>query len=153
MSPALNGSTALQCFERSNTVEIRNEKMLDFYPGTATCRYKIKTAAPDIHTHKLETSMGTLVSKCYWIVMVGMIYWFPTASLLLFFLFETQNTRQRLIGRQVILGLRTQQKQSLNSMYIVSGWILCAQSYSFTEHPLPTQLLVFPGITQQGNPQ
>ena len=33
MSPALNGSTALQRFERGNTVKICNGIMFDFYPG------------------------------------------------------------------------------------------------------------------------
>ena len=32
MSPTLNGNTALQRFERSNAVEIR-DGMFDFYPG------------------------------------------------------------------------------------------------------------------------
>ena len=33
MSPALNGSFALQRFECGNTVELRNGIMFDFYPG------------------------------------------------------------------------------------------------------------------------
>ena len=33
MSPTLNGSSALERFERSNAIEIRNEIMFDFYPG------------------------------------------------------------------------------------------------------------------------
>ena len=33
MSPALNRSSALQHFERSNAIEIRNGIMFDFYPG------------------------------------------------------------------------------------------------------------------------
>ena len=33
MSPALNGSSALQCFERSNAIEIHNRIMFDFYPA------------------------------------------------------------------------------------------------------------------------
>ena len=33
MSPALNGSSALQHFKRSNAVEIRNGIMFDFYLG------------------------------------------------------------------------------------------------------------------------
>ena len=33
MSPPLNGSSALQRFERSNAIEIRNGIMFDFYPG------------------------------------------------------------------------------------------------------------------------
>ena len=33
MSPALNRSSALQHFERSNAIEIRNRIMFDFYPG------------------------------------------------------------------------------------------------------------------------
>ena len=33
MSPALNGSSVLQHFERSNAIEIRNGIMFDFYPG------------------------------------------------------------------------------------------------------------------------
>ena len=32
MSPALNGSSALQCFEHGNVVEICNGTMFDFYP-------------------------------------------------------------------------------------------------------------------------
>ena len=59
----------------------------------------------------------------------------------LFFLFETKNMRQR--GRQVIIGLRTQQRQSLNSMYLVSGWLLRAQSY-LAPTPLSCHILVYP---------
>ena len=33
MSPALNGSSTLERFERSNASEIRNGIMFDFYPG------------------------------------------------------------------------------------------------------------------------
>ena len=33
MSPALNGCTVLQRFERDNTVKICNRIMFDFYPG------------------------------------------------------------------------------------------------------------------------
>ena len=33
MSPARNGSTALQRFERGNAIAIRNGIMFDFYPG------------------------------------------------------------------------------------------------------------------------
>ena len=33
MSPALNGSSALEHFEHSNASEIRNGIMFDFYPG------------------------------------------------------------------------------------------------------------------------
>ena len=33
MSPALNGSSALECFERSNMNKICNGIMFDFYPG------------------------------------------------------------------------------------------------------------------------
>ena len=32
-SPALNGSSALECFEHSNASEIRNRIIFDFYPG------------------------------------------------------------------------------------------------------------------------
>ena len=33
MGPALNISSALECFERSDAIEIHNRIMLDFYPG------------------------------------------------------------------------------------------------------------------------
>ena len=33
MSPTLNGSTALQCFERGNAVKTHNGIMFNFYPG------------------------------------------------------------------------------------------------------------------------
>ena len=49
--------------------------------------------------------------------------------------------RQR--GRQVIIGLRTQQRQSLDSMYLVSGWLLRAQSY-LAPTPLSCHILVYP---------
>ena len=35
VSPALNGSSALQRFKRSNASEIRSGIMFDFYPGLA----------------------------------------------------------------------------------------------------------------------
>ena len=34
MSSALNGSSALECLERSNAIEIRNEIMFDYYPSS-----------------------------------------------------------------------------------------------------------------------
>ena len=33
ISPALNKSAALECFECSNAIEIRNGRMFDFHPG------------------------------------------------------------------------------------------------------------------------
>jgi len=39
MRPALNGSSALQRFERSNASEIRNGIMFDFYPGLPHITY------------------------------------------------------------------------------------------------------------------
>ena len=39
VSPAFNGSTALQCFECGNGVEIRNGIMFDFYPGLPHMHY------------------------------------------------------------------------------------------------------------------
>ena len=33
MSPALKGSSALECFEGGNVIEIRNGIMFDFYTG------------------------------------------------------------------------------------------------------------------------
>ena len=36
MSPALNGNTAPQCFERSNVVENTQWNNVQFLPGTAT---------------------------------------------------------------------------------------------------------------------
>ena len=35
MNPALNGSSALERFERGNAIEICNGIMFDFYPGLA----------------------------------------------------------------------------------------------------------------------
>ena len=43
MSPALNGSTALQHFERGNAVKIRNGIMFDFYPGLPHILYILYT--------------------------------------------------------------------------------------------------------------
>ena len=43
MSPALNRSSALECYKRSNAIKICNRIMFDFYPGlpymksTCTC--------------------------------------------------------------------------------------------------------------------
>ena len=43
MSPVLNGSTALQRFERSNAVKIRNGINVRFLLGTATHTYATVT--------------------------------------------------------------------------------------------------------------
>ena len=45
MSPALNGSTALQCFEHGNVVEIWNGMMFDFY-------HNYVVAEPDPYMHR-----------------------------------------------------------------------------------------------------
>ena len=47
MSPALNGSTALQRFERSNASEIRNGIMFDFYPGLPYMVYSKQSQVVD----------------------------------------------------------------------------------------------------------
>ena len=45
MSPALNGSSVLQHFERSNAIEIHNGIMFDFHPGLPH-RYVYYTFSP-----------------------------------------------------------------------------------------------------------
>ena len=49
MSPALNGSTALQRFEHNNAVDIRNGIMFDFYPGL-----------PHVYTIHSSIAVGSL---------------------------------------------------------------------------------------------
>ena len=39
MSPALNGSSVLECFERGNAIEIHNGIMFNFYPGLPHMAY------------------------------------------------------------------------------------------------------------------
>ena len=57
MSPALNGNSMLEHFERSNVSEIRNGIMFDFYPGlphmvvglfglTTYCKFQMNTFTP-----------------------------------------------------------------------------------------------------------
>ena len=46
MNPALNGSSALQRFERGNAVEIRNRIMFGFYPGLPHVSYTSNVAGP-----------------------------------------------------------------------------------------------------------
>ena len=41
MSSALNGTTMLQCFEHSNTIEICNKIMFDFNPALSRVSYRI----------------------------------------------------------------------------------------------------------------
>ena len=41
MSPTLNGSSVLQCFEHGNTVKIHNGIMFDFYPGLPHMMFRI----------------------------------------------------------------------------------------------------------------
>ena len=43
MSPALNGSSTLERFERSNASEIRNGIMFDFYQGLPHTLYLVAT--------------------------------------------------------------------------------------------------------------
>ena len=54
MRPALNGSSALQRFERSNASEIRNGIMFDFYPGL-----------PQIYSGKIFGLLVGLVLYCH----------------------------------------------------------------------------------------
>ena len=53
MSPALNESSMLQCFECSNASEIRNGIMCDFYPGLPYMAFQNQTFCcvfwPDYH--------------------------------------------------------------------------------------------------------
>ena len=48
MSPALNGSSTLERFERSDASEIRNRIMFDFYPGLPHVYHLIIAKS---HTH------------------------------------------------------------------------------------------------------
>ena len=59
MSPALDGSSALQRFERSNAIEIRNGIMFDFYPGLPHV-----LAQYSIAQQKSETTTQQLVLYC-----------------------------------------------------------------------------------------
>ena len=54
MSPTLNGSSVLQCFEHSNAIEIRNGIMFDFYPGL-----------PQIENRSDNCILGTLNYVCW----------------------------------------------------------------------------------------
>ena len=61
MSPALNGSLSLLCFKRSNTVELYNRIMLNFYPrlpytyvepkSTSKMYHSSVDIVNDTHTH------------------------------------------------------------------------------------------------------
>ena len=61
---ALNISTTLQCFEHSNTVEIRNGIMFDFYPGLP----HIQTLGMGIFLS--QSLMGTLKPQQFYLITV-----------------------------------------------------------------------------------
>ena len=48
MSPALNGSSALERFEHSNAIKIRNGIMFDFYPGLPHIEVMLQNKAEKI---------------------------------------------------------------------------------------------------------
>ena len=58
MSPALNGSTALQRFERGNAVEIRNGIMFNFYPGLPQMYSELKSCEQYQSTHAVYTVLS-----------------------------------------------------------------------------------------------
>ena len=58
MSPALNGSTALQHFERGNVVKIRNGIMFDFYPGLPQMYSELKSCEQHQSTHAVYTVLS-----------------------------------------------------------------------------------------------
>ena len=62
MSPALNGNSALLRFERSNTVEIRNGIMFDFYPGLPHIPNSIDLM--HLFTYEMEVG-GHLDTSCH----------------------------------------------------------------------------------------
>ena len=55
MSPALNGSTALQHFERGNVVEIHNGIMFNSYPGLPQMYSELKSCEQYQSTHAVYT--------------------------------------------------------------------------------------------------
>ena len=54
MSPALNGSSALQRFEHSNAIEIRNGIMFDFYPGLP---HLMRSTTEEVNILKTDVSI------------------------------------------------------------------------------------------------
>ena len=59
MSPALNRSSALQHFERSSAVEIRNRIMFNFYPGLPQVECEEKGERLILKRHVLVTVCGS----------------------------------------------------------------------------------------------
>ena len=71
MSPALNRSSALQCFEPGNAVEIRNEIMYYFYMGlplNASVTYPKPTQTYVWLNHKHFSLPGEML---YWVVSLS----------------------------------------------------------------------------------
>ena len=64
VSLALNGSSALERFKHGNVIEICNEIMFDFLPGTATHTHALTTHAVDytVHFHLVHTTSTALKS-------------------------------------------------------------------------------------------
>ena len=79
MSPALNGSSALQHFKCSNVSEIRNGIMFDFYPGWPHLSFNVInpalikqgllisiTIVKHTHTHTSDANQRSAVAPCRW---------------------------------------------------------------------------------------
>ena len=55
MSPALNGSSPLQCFKYGNVVKIRNRNNVQFLPGTVTYAFTVPKLSPNLVWHDSQS--------------------------------------------------------------------------------------------------
>ena len=62
MSPACNGSTALQRFKRGNAIAIHNRIMFDFYPGLP--HMYIHISIHHTSASKVASTLFTVVHVC-----------------------------------------------------------------------------------------
>ena len=63
MSPALNISSALQLFERSNAIEIRNGIMFDFYPGLPHMHHSASYTCSLFYPVRHSSNLDNVVPK------------------------------------------------------------------------------------------
>ena len=67
MSPALNGSSAVRCFEHSDAIEICNGIILDFYMGLphicSAQSENLRFLETAIHLHDLQIVQHNITTK------------------------------------------------------------------------------------------
>ena len=100
MSPALNGSSAIRRFERSDAIEIRNRITFDFYTGLPHMRLW----GPGWIGHHIYRRQETNIIVCD---VADSVPWFPVIFLIVYSLIQSVSSFRAYLSSESVSGLES----------------------------------------------